>query len=191
MLRELATPWPLLAGAILTAGAGFAGGYALAGRLAEGRIAKAEARRIECEHARERERREAAEQAAQLLARAQDAEAEAARRLAQAQAATRQRLEDARREVFALATGRPCLSDAVRLRLNAAIAAADGLPAGAGGAADAAAEPAAAAGHGDGARISTDADVAGWALDAAALYEQCRARLDAIRHWDAMTFGEE
>lgn len=191
MLRALATPWPLLAGAILTAGAGFAGGYALAGRLAEGRLAQMEARRIECEQARERERREAAEQAAQLLARAQDAEAQAARRLAAADAATRTRLEDARRDVFALTHGRPCLSDAVRLRLNAAIAAASELPAGAGGAADAAAEPAAAAGHGDGARISTDADVAGWALDAAALYEQCRARLDAIRHWDAMTFGEE
>jgi hypothetical protein len=36
---------------------------------------------------------------------------------------------------------------------------------------------------------STDADVAGWIIDAASLYEQCRARIDAIRQWDAVTNG--
>lgn len=34
---------------------------------------------------------------------------------------------------------------------------------------------------------STDTDIAGWIIDAAALYEQCRARIDAIRQWDEMT----
>jgi hypothetical protein len=189
-MKPLTTPWPLVAGAMLTTAAGFAGGWLLASRLAQAQVVEMNARRIECEHAREKDARAAAEAAAALLARAQGAEAEAAARLAQAQAAARSRLEDARREVYQLATGRPCLPDAVRLRLNAAIGAADGLPAGAGDAAFAATEPAADPGHGEGRRVSTDADVAGWALDAAALYEQCRARLDAIRQWDAMTFGD-
>jgi hypothetical protein len=40
--------------------------------------------------------------------------------------------------------------------------------------------PASSANPGD----STDTDVAGWILDAGRLYEQCRARVDAIRKWD-------
>lgn len=188
MLRALATPWPLLAGAILTAGAGFAGGYALAGRLAEGRIAKAEARRIECEHAREADARAAAEKTAALLAKAQDAEAQAAARLAAAQAAAEQRRRETRREIDALSTGRECLSGPLRLRLNATLQPAERVPQAAGDAAHAAAGAAADTGDGSG-RASTDADIAGWIVDAAGLYEQCRERLDALRHWDALTFG--
>jgi hypothetical protein len=37
---------------------------------------------------------------------------------------------------------------------------------------------------------STDTDIAGWILEVASLYEQCRARIDAIRRWDEMTFGK-
>lgn len=185
MLRALATPWPLLAGAILTAGAGFAGGYALAGRLADGRIAEANARRIECEHAREADARAAAEQTAALLAQAQAAETQAAARLAAAQAAADRRIRETRREMERLATGRECIAAPLRLRLNAAIGAADHVPQAAGDALDAAAESSADTGNG---RASTDADIAGWIVEAAGLYEQCRARLDAIRHWDALTF---
>jgi len=44
-----------------------------------------------------------------------------------------------------------------------------------------------AGGEGDG--DTTDADIAGWIIDAAALYEQCRARIDALRQWDEVTHG--
>ena len=188
-MKPLTTPWPLVAGAMLTTAAGFAGGWLLASRLAQAQVVEMNARRIECEHAREKDARAAAEAAAALLARAQGAEAEAAARLAQAQAAARSRLEDARREVYQLTTGRPCLPDAVRLRLNAAIGAADGLPAGAGGAADAAAAAAADPRQRRDERASTDADVARWILDAVERYDDCRARIDAIRQWDEVTRG--
>lgn len=188
MPRALATPWPIVAGALFTAAAGFAGGYALAGRLAQFRIAEADARRIECEHAREQDARAAAEQTAALLAQAQDAEAQAAARLAAAQAAAEKRLRETRREIDALSTGRECIAAPLRLRLNAAIGAADHVPQAAGDAAHAAAGAAADTGDGSG-RASTDADIAGWIVDAAGLYEQCRERLDALRHWDALTFG--
>jgi hypothetical protein len=36
---------------------------------------------------------------------------------------------------------------------------------------------------------TTDTDLAGWILDAASLYEQCRARIDALRQWDEVTHG--
>jgi len=42
-----------------------------------------------------------------------------------------------------------------------------------------------AGGKGD----STDADIAGWILDVASLYEACRARIDALRQWDEVTHG--
>lgn len=186
---SLATPWPLVAGAILATAAGFAGGYALAERLADAKVAEMQARRIECEHARERERREAAEQAAALLARAETAEADAARALAARQAAVQARIRETKDHVDALTTGRECLSAAVRLRLNAALAAADDVPAPAGGAADAAAAAAADPGQRRDERASTDADVARWILDAVERYDDCRARIDAIRHWDEVTHG--
>jgi uncharacterized membrane-anchored protein YhcB (DUF1043 family) len=48
-----------------------------------------------------------------------------------------------------------------------------------GSTARAAAAPAAAAGE----RYSTDTDLGGWVADAAAYYERCRARVDAMREW--------
>lgn len=191
----LASTWPLLTGALLTAAAGFAGGFALAERLADGRIAKMEARRIKCEQAREADARAAAEQAAQLLARAQGAEAEAAARLAAQQSAFERRLKEVRSEIYRLTTGRECLSGALRLRLNAAISSPGGLSADTGAAAHAAAGTAAdpgissPPGRRDGGEGATDSDIAGWIVDVAGLYEQCRARIDALREWDKVTHG--
>ncbi|MCX8016335.1 MAG: hypothetical protein N2690_00330 [Rhodocyclaceae bacterium] len=105
---------------------------------------------------------------------------------AAAQAAAEKRLRETRREIDALSTGRECLSGPLRLRLNATLQPAQHVPAPAGDAARATAG--AAADTGDG-RASTDADVAGWIVEAAGRYDECRARLDAIRHWDALTFG--
>ena len=118
--------------------------------------------------------------AAQAAADAAAREIEAAR--AAAEAATleaQQRAEVAetlarryRGEIDRLAKHRPCLSADLRGLLHQAPAF---LPTPTGGAAG----PAAAAAADS--RDSTDADVAGWVIDAAVMYETCRARIDALR----------
>lgn len=162
-------------------------GIGLIGAWAGWRYAasQGEAKVAECNAAREADARAAAEKTAALFARAQEAEAEAARRLATHQAEADQRLKETRREIYRLSTGRECLDPALRLRLNAALAAADLSPA-AGGAPDAAAEPAGDSGD---RRTSTDADIAGWIVAAAHRYDDCRARIDALRRWDEVTHG--
>ena len=80
-------------------------------------------------------------------------------------------------------TGRPCLSADARGLLQQSPAFGLKLPTTTGSPAPTDATPAADPGD------STDTDIAGWILDAAALYEQCRARIDAIREWDEVTHG--
>lgn len=127
----------------------------------------------------------AAERArAEAIARARAADAAAISDLQQRLARAAATTEDLRHALAATTAGRACLSADARRVLHRAPAFAD-VPAPAAG--PAAAAPAAAADPGD--RASTDADLAGWALDAAALYEQCRARIDAIRRWDEVTHG--
>lgn len=174
----IASPWPLVAGAIITVAAGFSGGYTLKSRLADAEIA-----RIQAAHAQEREA--AAREVAARFVRAQDAEQAAARALHATKArlaATERRLKDA---LYSLDPGRCGLSGPARGLLNDAIAASGGagLPARAAQPAGAAAAPAADTGHGTGER-----DVALWIADAIGQYEECRARIDAIRAWDAGAF---
>lgn len=178
----LTTPWAAIAAALAVAGAGFAGGYALKGRLDEGRIARAEAAVSECRLASADFQRRAAEASAARLAAAEEAARAAQAELTRREAAFNTRLKEVRSEIYRLSTGRECLSGPLRLRLNAAIAA-DPLPARAAGADPAHAEPAADSGG------SSDAALGQWILDAASLYEGCRARLDAIRQWDEVTHG--
>ncbi len=179
-MMPLPAAW--IAAAALAAGA--AGGYWAASKVGAGKTAQAEARRMQCEQTRAEEARAAAEKSAALLARAQDAEAAAAARLAAWRAAHEKTLQETRRDLYRLTTGRECLSGPVRLRLNAAIAA-GGLPASPGAADPAAAAPAADSGE----LAATDGDVAGWALDAARQYGECLARIDAIRQWDDVING--
>ncbi|RPE72523.1 hypothetical protein EDC62_0214 [Tibeticola sediminis] len=167
----LPTVW--IAAAALAAGA--AGGYALASKVSASETAQAEARLARCEAGRAEDARAAAERTAALLARAQDADRAAAEKLAAQKAAFDKRLKEVRREIYSLSTGRECLSGALRLRLNRAIAGADDLPARPGGADPAAPEPA------------DDTAVAQWIANAASAYDDCRARIDAIRHWDEVT----
>ena len=171
-MMPLPTAW--IAAAALAVGA--AGGYAVAAKVAATETAQAESRRMQCEQARAEEARAAAENTAALLARAQDAESSAAARMAALRAAYDRKIEETRREIYRLSAGRECLSGALRLRLNRAIAG-DDLPQSPGGADPADAEPA------------DDSTVAAWALDAARLYDECRARIDAIRRWDELTHG--
>ncbi|MCX8016641.1 MAG: hypothetical protein N2690_01870 [Rhodocyclaceae bacterium] len=185
-MKQPATPWPLLAGAILTTAAGFAGGYALKGRLAAGDIARSEAAVAECQRQSAQERAAAAEAAAHRLAAAQEAEARAVHALH----ATRARLAAAdqrlKESLYALPTARSCgLSAAARGLLNDRIAASDALPQGAALADRAAAQPAADPGE----PSTAEADLGVWIAEAIGRYDECRARIDAIRQWDEATHG--
>jgi len=164
--------------------AGFAAGYAFEhrARLAEVAQIRAEIARAEAAAAEESRRRiEAASRAADA------ALAEKDRRLLELDA-TNRRL---RHDLKTATTGRPCLSADARGLLQQSHAFGLKLPASSIGAASAPAAPAAdpvlssSSGRRDGGEgDTTDTDIAGWILDAASLYEECRARLDAIRQWD-------
>lgn len=184
-----ATAWPLLAGAVLVTAAGFAGGYALADRLADARIAREQARRMECERQREADARAAAQQQTQRLAAALTAaDASVAAALQQRDAAQAQSKEIARELAQSRAlSGRACLSGRAVGLLNAHPAVGLRVPAAAASAAGAAASPAAHPGQTgpDESAAASDADLAAWALDAMILYQDCRARIDALRQWDA------
>lgn len=88
-----------------------------------------------------------------------------------------------RHDLKTATTGRPCLSADARGLLHQSPAFSLKLSATPGDPAPADAAPAADPGD------STDTDIAGWILDAASLYEQCRARIDALRQWDEVTHG--
>jgi hypothetical protein len=157
--------------------AGFASGYAFEhrARLAEVAAIRADIARREAAAAIDASRR------AEAASRAMDAAlAEKDRRMLELDA-TNRRL---RHDIQSATTGRSCLSADARWLLQQSPAFRLGLSAPTGS--TLAAPAAAAADSGD----SSDADVAGWILDAAALYEQCRARLDAIRRWDELTHGD-
>jgi prophage endopeptidase len=179
--------------AVLAGLAGFTAGYAFEHRARQAEVAaiRADIAAREAAAAEESRRRiEAASRAADA------ALAEKDRRLL-ALDATNRRL---RHDLQSATTGRPCLSADARGLLQQSIAfgrdESRPMPASPGLSLAAPAAPAAdsllpspsgrgAGGEGD----TTDADIAGWIIDAAALYEQCRARIDAIRQWDEVTHG--
>jgi cell division protein FtsB len=155
---------------------GFASGYGVErrARISEVASIKADIAKREAAAAEESRRRiEAAQKAADEAIAQRDARI-------QALDATNRRIRD---ELKTATTGRPCLSADARSVLQQSPAFGLKLPTTTGSASSAA--PAVAADPSD----STDADVAGWILDAAALYEACRARIDAIRQWDEVTNG--
>lgn len=81
---------------------------------------------------------------------------------------------EARRAIPQVTSRRPCLGPAALRVLDSApgldVA---GLPPAAGGAAA------------EGGPVALDSDIAGWAVDAGAAHEVCRARLDALIDWHA------
>lgn len=159
----------------LMAGSGIAG-YRYA-------AARGEAALAQCRAASAESARRAAEDAAHRLAAAQDAERAAVRTLQATKtrlAATEKRLKES---LHALPTAQSCgLSGAARGLLNARLAAADDLPARAADTDRAVAVPAADSGV-------TEAELGGWIADAISRYDECRARIDAIRQWDEVTHG--
>lgn len=134
--------------------------------------------------------------------RLQDAQARSdalAQQLQQMQASNHQILKEKNHALSRVATGRVCLSGPVLGVLGGSpglrLAGAQHLPeAGAGAAAahapaaahtNAASAPPGAGGRDLAAIEATDADVAGWAIEAGAQYEQCRQRLNALIDWHA------
>jgi hypothetical protein len=155
---------------------GFTAGYAWENRARKSEVAqiRADIAKREAAAADESRRRiEAASRAADA------AMAEKDRRAIELDA-TNRRL---RHDISTATTGRPCLSADARGLLQQSPAFSLKLSTATGGTAST--NAANSADPGD----STDADIAGWIIDAAALYEQCRARIDAIRHWDEVTHG--
>ena len=168
---------PTLVVAVISLAVGFAGGYALKWRLADAEIA-----RIETRHAIEREA--AARETAARYARAEAAERDAVAALHETRqdlAVAQRRLKDA---LYSLDPGRCGLSGRARGLLNNAIADAGDVPARAPQSTGADAAVATDTGH-----ATSERDVALWIADAIGKYEECRARIDAIRQWDEVTHG--
>jgi cell division protein FtsB len=187
--------------AVLAGLAGFTAGYVF-----EHRARLAEVAQIRAYFA-QREAAAAIDTSRRIEAASRAADAAIAQRDARIQAldATNRRIRD---ELKTATTGRPCLSPAARGMLQQSPAFRLGLSAPTGSPLAAPAAPTAysllpspsgrgaggegnipspsgrgAGGEGD----TTDADLAGWILDAAGLYEACRARIDALRQWDEVT----
>ena len=165
--RLLGLPiWQLLAGAALIGAAvGGTGAGWIVYRVQDARV-------LSCETAASSAALEAANFAAKQIEAAhraaEDATVEALRRADVAETLARRY----RGEIDRLATGRPCFSAELRGLLQQSPAF---VPFAAGGTVAAPAAPATDTGD------STDADVARWVVDAAAMYEVCRGRIDALR----------
>lgn len=159
----------------------FAAGFALKSRLAAADIERLKADIVGIEARHEKERRAAAEEAANRMNRAQAAAQAAQARAAQMQTRLEQEKNRAKAALYGL-HNRPCLDGAAVSLLTQSPGISLALPAGAVEPDRAHAGTSAAADltqSGPGSR-----DIAIWISDAAALYESCRARIDAIRAWD-------
>jgi hypothetical protein len=169
-------PFPIIAAALLFI-LGLASGYTWEHRakVAEVSALKSDISKREAAAAEETRRRiETASHAADQALAERDA------RLTDLET-TNRRL---RNDIKTATTGRTCLSADARGLLQQSPAFGVKLPASSGSAATATA--AAPTNTND----STDTDVATWIVDAADLYEQCRARIDALREWDIHNQGD-
>lgn len=135
---------------------------------------------LDRDHTREKLR--TFERAAEVLQDAQDRGDALTNTLAARQADIDQLQKDKHHAIQNVTTGRTCLSGpALRLLSTApglsvsGITQAPGITAAAGGAAAADTDIAGI--------VSTDTDIASWAVDAGAQYEVCRAKLDVLIDW--------
>lgn len=132
-----------------------------------------------------REKLRTFERTAEVLKDAQDRGDALTITLAARQADIDQLSKEKRNAIAKVTTGRGCLDGAALRLLSTApglsvsgITQAPGIAAAAGAAVAPDTDIA-----DDGAVTSTDADIVGWAIDAGAQYEVCRARLDALIDW--------
>jgi hypothetical protein len=164
----------IFAAFLFTLGAASGYGIERRARIAEVTSIKADIAKREAAATEEaRLRIEAAQKAADAAIAARDAH------LAELDAVNRR----LRHDIQTATTGRPCLSADARSVLQQSPAFGAIVPEAAIGTASDASSTATDSSD------STDSDIADWVIDAAYLYEQCRARIDAIRQWDKMTNG--
>jgi len=166
--------WVWAAAAVVLMGGGGMAGYHVADGRCEARVA-----RMEADFSAAREA--AAAESARRIAAAQAAEKKAVTALY----ATEKRLVDAKRRLrgalYGLPTANDCgLSAPARGLLNRTIDAGADLPARA-----SQPNPANAAAAADSGEQTSEADLGAWIADTISAYDACRARLDAIRQWDA------
>lgn len=167
----------------LAATVGFAAGSALRGRFDAAEIGQLNETILRMQAVQAEQARAAAEESARRLAQSQAAERDAVLALQETRAAISAKDKRIKEALDALATSHRCgMSGAAVRLLNGAIAGAD-LPTGSG---EPAGSSAAAAGDSDG---SSEAAVGGWIVGAVSAYDECRARIDAIRRWDEVTYG--
>jgi hypothetical protein len=172
--------------AAIVAAAGFAGGWAVQARLAGAEVARARAAVAECQAGRERDARAAAEETARKLTAAQAAERAAAANLHSVQETLNETDRRLRQALARVARAdRVCLSADTRSVLDHARSAAH-VPTGASGSHPADAGASADSGGPGGA--ASERAVAEWAATAIRLYDECRARINAIRQWDELTY---
>jgi len=120
------------------------------------------------------EKRKAAEQAASTLQAAQARGDALSTGLLNQQTTIDQLKTEARRAIPQVTTGKPCLGPAALRVLDSA----PGLDV-------AGLSPATGGAAAEGGPVATDADIAGWVVDAGAQYEVCRARFGALIDWYA------
>lgn len=164
-------------------GMGFAGGYSLSDKIAAGNLAQCE---LDAQIAYTEQQQRARERADTAAKSNERALVYVMQRITSAE----QQSEELRNEIKKHTTGRDCINADARGVLQQskafATASANRVPANPAGVDRAAAAPAANPGNRNVfARMSTDADMAGWAVAVAGLYEQCLSRIEAIGLWDA------
>lgn len=167
--------------AAVLVGAGFAGGYSLSSKIADGEIARCELRGKEMVAAHQTETQQRMQTAKESTDKAM---VYAMQRITEAE----QQSEELRNEIKSYTTSRDCLSGNARsvLEQSAAFRKVEQqrVPKNTGGANPAAAGAAANTGDGDESRNTTDADIADWIAIVGGLYEQCRSRVEAIGKWN-------
>ena len=133
-------------------------------------------------------RLQAEQKAREQIARAAQAADAAVLDAQQRASRAEQNAHHLRQELARVASDRPCLSAATRSVLERHPAFAASVPAravlpdrAASAAAADSGQPEQPAEH----AVSTERDMAEWALQVSTLYDTCRARIDAIRQWDA------
>ena len=163
---------------LIAALAGFGGGFFIASKTGAANL-------MQCERGKQRMLEDQAQESIERMQAAAQSTDYALTYAMRRIIAAEQQAGNLKNELKNYTTGRDCLSADARRVLQPAQATKQRVPKSAASADPTAAGSAANPGDGNETTASTDADIAGWIADASKLYDQCRARIDAINQWDA------
>lgn len=161
---------------------GFGGGFFVASQIGDANLKQ-------CELDTEKMLKTHEAETAERMRVAQSAVSRALSHLAGSLIETQQQAEDLTNELKKHTTGRDCLSAGARRLLQPAASQKQRMREDTGSADTTTAGSAGNTGDGNETTASTDADIAGWIVEASKLYEQCRDRIEAIGQWDAELNG--